>query len=87
MDTKTNSLKHIVDKLKTERDELKVRMHLAKEDLQDEWTTLEGKWDKLEHKLGAAKREAADSSGDVGLAAKALAGEIKQAYQRIKRSL
>ncbi len=87
MDAKTNSLKHIVDKLKTERDELRVRMHLAKEDLQDEWTTLEGKWDKLEHKLSAAKTEVADSSGDVGLAAKALAFEIKQAYQRIKRSL
>ncbi len=87
MNTETSSLKHIVAKLKTERDELRVRMHLAKEDLQDEWSTLEGKWEKLEHKLSAAKKEAVDSSDDVGSAAKLLAGEIKQAYQRIKRKL
>lgn len=55
MDTETNSIKHIVAKLETEPDELRVRMHLGKEDLQDEWMTLEGKWDRLEDKLGAAK--------------------------------
>ena len=87
MNAETSTIEKIISKLKTERDELRVRMHLAKEDLQDEWKELEQKWEKMEHKLAAATDETRESSSDVGAAAKLLAEEIRGAYQRIRKAL
>ncbi len=87
MTTEPTSLEIIVAKLKTERDELRLKMHLAKEDLQDEWEEMEQKWAKLEPKLSAVKQEARESSEDIGSAVKLLTEEIRGAYQRIKQKL
>ena len=87
MNDETSTIEKIIAKLTTERDELRVRMHLAKEDLQDEWEGLEQKWEKMEQKLAAAKDETRESSSEVGAAATLLAEEIRGAYQRIRKTL
>ena len=87
MSTESRSVEKIVANLKTERDELRLQMHLAKENFQDEWEEMEQKWEKLEHKLAAAKNEAVESSIEVGVAVKLLAEKIHSAYRRIRKSL
>lgn len=70
----------VISSMKTQRDELRVQLHLMKADMKDEWHELEEKWDRLEPKLN-------ESAEDIGAASKQLAGEIASAYQRIKAAL
>ena len=87
MDSISKSTIKLVEKLKTERDEIRVQLHLAKEDLQDDWAGVEKKWQTIENKLAAAKQQVERSSDDVGEAVDVLAVELKQAYERIKSKL
>jgi hypothetical protein len=76
-----------LENLKTQRDELKLKMHLAAADAKDEWNELEGKWEHFEAKARQAGEQAADASKDVWDAAKTLGAEIKQGYDRIRKTL
>jgi len=77
----------IIDKLKTERDELKVRMHLARAEVREEWDKVEGRWHELEHKARQLGAAASTSSKDIGVAMHLLGDEVTHAYQRIRRTL
>lgn len=75
-----------VDKLRQERDELRVRMHLAKAEMRDEWQSLEKKWAQLEARTKTAsgrKDDEAHHTFDTPLGA--LADELGKAYRRIRR--
>lgn len=80
-------LDELVDDLKQERDELRVKVHLAKLEAGEEWQELERKWDKLESKAKAVGKVTADSAEDVGEAIKLLGGEIRDGFKRIARQL
>ena len=80
-------VQEMVEKLKQQRDELRVKMHLGKADAKDEWNDLEGKWDSLKERMKAAGGEAGDVSDDIGDALKGLASEIKSGYARIRDQL
>jgi len=77
----------MLDRLRTERDELRVRAHLAKAEAEEELDKLEDKWQELESRAKAARREAKDASRDVGVALETLADELSQAYRRIRSRL
>jgi len=76
-----------LEKLKQQRDELRLKMHLAKADARDEWDELEGKLEHLRERAKAAGSEASEASGDVGEALRSLASEIKKGYARIRDQL
>ena len=76
-------LDDLVQQLKTERDEARVRLNLAKAEARDEWEELEKKWEQLRARVAAAGREAEESSEDVGAAARLLADELGRAYRRV----
>ena len=81
------TIEKIIDEVKQERDELKVKLHLAKLDATDELGELESKLEKLEGKakeLGGATFEA---SQDVGAAAKLLGEEILNGFKSIGKHL
>ena len=80
-------LEELISKLKHERDELRVQIHLAKAEAKDEWQELEKKWEVLENKLAALKRETKDASKDIGAALGVLSEEIANAYKRIRKKL
>ena len=80
-------VQEMVEKLKQQRDELRVKMHLAKADAKDEWNELEGKWDSLKDRMRAAGGEAGEVSEDIGDALKGLASELKNGYARIRDRL
>ena len=80
-------LEELISKLKQERDKLRVQIHLAKAEAKDEWEELEKKWDILENKLTALKRETKHASKDIAAALGVLSEEIANAYKRIRKKL
>lgn len=80
-------LKDLFETLKQERDELRVKVHLGKAEIKEEWDDIEDKWDKLRGKAGVVFDQASDASQDVTAAAKLMLGEIRDGYKRIRRTL
>jgi hypothetical protein len=72
----------ILNDLKQRRDQLRVRMHLATRELQDEWEELETKMTDFSRR--ARLKETGD---EVGKALGLLGKELKAGYQRIHRAM
>lgn len=75
----------LLQRLKTEKDELELQIHLAQADMHDEWDKVEGRWEHLQAKSRVFMRSTADVSQDVGAAAQLLAQEIKRAFKRLRK--
>jgi len=78
--------KHIdemVSDIKQQRDELQVKLQLAKMEAGDEWEKLEAKLAKLEAKAKELGSATADASQDIGAAAKLLGEEIRDGFKKI----
>jgi len=73
----------LVENLKTERDEILVKLHLASMEVKDEFEALEPKWDAIMQNCAELSDNALQSSDEVLAKAKLIGEEIKQAYQRI----
>jgi seryl-tRNA synthetase len=73
--------------LEQERDELKLKIHLAKAEGRDELTRLDQKISELRFRAQAAGAEAKDAMGDVGEAAKNLIAEIRAGLDRVRKTL
>ena len=80
-------LDEMMKKLEAERDELKVKLGLAKLEARDEWQDLEKKMEALRGRMRVLGGEAKEASGDVGAAAGALADEIKDGFARIRKMM
>lgn len=77
---------YTVQKLTQLRDELEVKMHLAKADTRDQWEKLEQKWQDLQTKVRTVGAVSAGAGGEVGEAAKHLMKELGEGYEKIRRS-
>jgi hypothetical protein len=77
----------LLERLGRERDELRVRMHLAKLDLRRDWDALEHKWQLVRVKSGGALREARGAGTEIGAAAGDVLAEIREGYKRIRGAL
>jgi len=75
----------MINDLKQERDELRVKLQLAKMEAGDEWKKLEAKLVKLEAKAKELGSATADASQDVGAAAKLLGEEIRNGFKKIAK--
>ena len=82
-----DDLKKLIDDLKQQRDEINLKLHLAKAEVRDEWDTLETKWEEVKGKMSAVNEVASQTKESVTAAAGLLADEIKQGYDRIKKAL
>jgi uncharacterized coiled-coil DUF342 family protein len=80
-------LRKLLETVKQERDELNVKMHLAKSDMKDEMQKLEEKWDELRRKGGKAIDAVDDSALEVSDSLKRLGEEIKEGYRQLRESL
>lgn len=80
-------LRHILENLKQERDELHVRMHLSKADLQDEMQKLERKWEELRYRGQQALEAVDESSREASETLKTTADDLKDGYRKIRESL
>ena len=72
----------LIADLKQKRDELRVQMHLASKEVQEEWQELEAKMNDF------ASRAELDKTGEgLGDAFRGLGQEIKQGYERIRDAI
>jgi SMC interacting uncharacterized protein involved in chromosome segregation len=76
-----------LEKLKQDRDELRVKLNLAKLEARDDWEAAEAKLAKLESKARELGGATAESAKDIGAAAKLLAEEIRDGFRNIARRL
>jgi hypothetical protein len=75
-------------KLKRERDELALKIHLGKKEMLDEWEQLETKWNHLKTVKGPPMKEAAaETARGVGSALEQAAAELKKGYDKIRKIL
>ena len=82
-----NRIKETLNELKQERDELKVKLRLAKMQAGDEWEKREDQLEKLEAKTKELGNAASDASQGIGAAAKLLAEEIADGFSKIRKHL
>lgn len=76
------------DTLAMLRDELRLQMHLAKAELRDEWTSrLEPTFRLLKTKLDRVEQASAETLDEMRPTLKALSDELREGYERIRKSL
>jgi DNA repair exonuclease SbcCD ATPase subunit len=75
------------EKLKTQRDEMKVQAHLARAEFRDEWNEVEEKWQKAEQAFDRVQDQAIETTAEMQHSAKVIMEEIGSTYDRIKERL
>ncbi|HMV30827.1 MAG TPA: hypothetical protein PKA50_01800 [Gemmatimonadales bacterium] len=76
----------VVTELEQERDELKLRIHLAKAEGRDELQKLDAKLAELRFRADSAGTEAREAMDDIGEAAKKLAAEVREGFDRVRKT-
>lgn len=87
LDAVKQDIDALVQTLKTERDELKLKIHLAEAEARDEWERLEPMWQRFHDKAQVVGSTAADASHEIGAAAKLLGNELAEGYVRIRDAI
>jgi chromosome segregation ATPase len=87
MSTQRNALEDIISKLKQERDELQVKIHLASMDAKDEYDRLSGKCDELADQYEPVKDAVEETAQNVFSALGMVAGELKVGFQRVRKAI
>jgi hypothetical protein len=75
------------DALKTIRDELKLKAHLAKADVKDELNRLETRWQRVEEELRRTSSQVKQPLAELGQDTKELVEELKKGYDSIRQRL
>ncbi|MGB3211045.1 MAG: hypothetical protein WBB19_10105 [Desulforhopalus sp.] len=86
MEFKTE-IDNLMSKVKTERDALKLKMHLASMDAKDEFEEAEKKWRQLKEKASDITDDVATTSDELMTNAKIIGEELRETYNRIKTRL
>lgn len=77
----------LVKKLKTERDELKLKMHLGSMEAREEFEQAEKTWSQLKSKASEIADDAAETSDEFISKARIVGEELKDTYHRIAKRL
>lgn len=88
MTTRTpgQQLDEVVASTQREYDEAKVRLHLAKMELKEEWDKLEERWVDFCDKCKRADEAAKESEGKVHDALRNVGHELREAFENIKKA-
>ncbi|MEQ9570409.1 MAG: hypothetical protein RLN75_09490 [Longimicrobiales bacterium] len=87
MSERQEKLQGLLQRLEQERDELKMKLGLAKLEAREEWQELEDKIQGLRGRLKVLKDEAGEAGGDVGAAFEMMADEVKEGIGRLRKLL
>lgn len=88
---KKEDIEQMIVKLRQQRDELKIKIHLAKADAEDEWAVAEKKWEELKPKIESMTASMATTGGELtkelGVTVKEIGDDILKGYERISNIL
>ena len=82
-----SDFENLTTDLKQQRDEIKLKIHLAGMEAKEEWDNAEKKWGVLKNKADDIADDAKETGEDFIRAAKTIAEEIAAAHKRIKKRL
>lgn len=82
-----DDLKHLSEKIRQYRDEARVQMHLAKEDVKDEWDDLEEDWERFRGRLDDLLHDAENTSKEARQTIHKLGEDLRNGYQNIRNRL
>lgn len=77
----------LMDRLKTERDQLNLRIHLASMEAKEEFAEAEKKWGQVRTKAAEIADDAVETSEEYIAKAKIIGEELKDTYHRIAKRL
>ncbi len=87
MSEEKSTLDSLVDMLKQERDELRLKMHLAEMDARDEYDRLSGKVDQLSDQFEPVRNALDETGKGVYSALGLLADELKVGFERVRKAV
>ena len=87
MSEQQSALNEAISKLKQERDELKLKMHLASMDAKDEYDRISGKVDELSDQYDPVKDAVEEAAGNVFSALGMVADELKVGFHRVRKAV
>ena len=77
----------LFERLRTERDEIKLKLHLASMDAKKEFEAAEKQWDQIKLKASEIADDAVDTSEEFIAKSKIVGEELKETYRRISKRL
>jgi chromosome segregation ATPase len=87
MSDQRSRLDEAISKLKQERDELKLQMHLASMDARDEYDRISGKVDELSDQYEPVKDAVEKTAGNVFSALGMVADELTAGFHRVRKAI
>jgi len=79
--------KKLIGKLRTERDEINLKIHLASMDAKEEFEEAEKKWRKVKAKASDIADDTVETSEEFITKTKIVGEELKETYNRISKRL
>ena len=80
-------LHKLSDSLKQQRDELKLQLHLAKQDVRDEWDDMEEYWERFRHRVDKILHDTSDATDETYRTAHTIGEDLKSGYRRLRERL
>ena len=87
MSTEKTLIEETISKLKQQRDELALQIHLGAAEAKDEFENAKEKLDKLTADFEPVKDAVEESAGNVFAAMKLVGEEVLGSFERIRKSL
>jgi chromosome segregation ATPase len=87
MSDQRNAFEEVIAKLKQERDELKLQLHLASMDAKDEYERVSGKVDQLTDQYEPVKDAVEDTAENIFTALGMVADELKVGFERVRKTI
>lgn len=85
--TLKEELRELSQTVQRHRDEVRVQLHLARQDVKDEWDDLDAYWQRFRRKLDEIVHDAEDTSQEARQSARELGNELKEGYERLRKRL
>lgn len=82
-----DELRKLSEKIRQYRDEARLQLHLAREDVKDEWDDLEQDLERFRSKLEQILHNAGEVSQEARQTARQLGEDLKNGYQKIRDKL
>jgi len=77
----------MANRVRTERDNIKLKIHLASMDAKEEFQDAEKKWNQFKENAAKITDDAIDTSEEYISKAKIIGDELKDTYNRISKKL
>lgn len=85
--TEKTMLSELVSDLKQQRDQIRVRLHLASMEVKDEFEKLDDQFNQLNHRIDPLKDAVGETTEGVWDSLKKLGSEVKVGFRRVLKSL